>query len=234
MLFEEAQWVGEKLHLEFQANQVILNLGSSTLASRTVLQPHMDEYIFKPLKEKGIQVVHSDITKDEGVDLQGDFTDPGFIELLKNKRFNGVMCCNLLEHLNDRKPLIDSLNEIVPARGILLITVPKQYPYHLDPIDTMYRPSPNELTVLFPNFDVLNTEIVEARRQINKKGRLVYHQNYYEQLKEDPGLFLRLLIRSLLPFYKFRQWKITMNDLLNMFKPFSVTCVVLRKKSQMH
>jgi SAM-dependent methyltransferase len=231
MLFEEAQWVGEKLHSAFHSDQVILNLGSSTLASRTVLQPHMYNYIFKPLKEKGIKVVHSDITEDEGVDLQGDFTDPGFIELLKNKHFDGVMCCNLLEHLKDRKPLIDALNEIVPAGGILLITVPKQYPHHLDPIDTMYRPIPNELTVFFPNFEVLQTEIVEARRHINKNGQLVYHKNYFQQLLSQPKLFLKIIARCSLPFYKPKMWWITVKDLAKMFRKFSVTCVVLKKKN---
>jgi len=231
MLLEEAQWVGAKLNSVFHSGQVILNLGSSTLKSRTLLQPHMSKYIFEPLKEKGVEVVHSDILEDEGVDLQGDFTDPAFIEQLKNKHFDGVMCCNLLEHLEDRTPLIECLNQIVPTGGVLVLTVPKQYPYHLDPIDTMYRPNPAELALIFPDFEILHAQIVQARRQIHKNGRLVYHKNYFEQLIDDPKLFFRLIIRSLLPFYKFDSWKITVNDLLKMFRPFSASCLVLKRKS---
>lgn len=229
MLLEEAQWVGAKLNSLFHSGQVVLNLGSSTLKSRTELQPHMTKFIFEPLQVQGVQVLHADIIEDEGVDLVGDFTDPEFIATLKSQKFDGVLCCNLLEHLENRQLLIDSLTAIVPARGVLLITVPKQYPYHLDPIDTMYRPSPAELSALFPEFEILHAEIVLARRQIKKNGTLVYHKNYFEQLKEDPKLFLRLLLRCLLPFYKFSIWKISVNDLLNMFKPFSATCMVLKK-----
>jgi SAM-dependent methyltransferase len=229
MLYEEAQWIGNKLQTAFSSGQRILNLGSSTLHARTVVQPHMSSFIFEPLNQMGVEVVHSDISKEEGVDLVGDFTDPEFIATLKSQKFDGVLCCNLLEHLENRQLLIDSLTAIVPARGFLLITVPKQYPYHLDPIDTMYRPNPAELSALFPEFEILHAEIVLARRQIKKNGTLVYHKNYFEQLKEDPKLFLRLLFRCLLPFYKIANWRITLNDLVNMFKPFSVTCVVLKK-----
>lgn len=229
MLLEEAQWVGAKLNSLFYSGQVVLNLGSSTLKSRTELQPHMTKFIFEPLQVRGVQVLHADIVEDEGVDLVGDFTDPEFIATLKSQKFDGVLCCNLLEHLENRQLLIDSLTAIVPASGVLLITVPKQYPYHLDPIDTMYRPNPAELSALFPEFEIVHAEIVQARRQIKKNGTLVYHKNYFEQLKEDPKLFLRLLFRCLLPFYKVANWRITVNDLVNMFKPFSVTCVVLKK-----
>ena len=231
MLLEEAQWVGTKLNSIFQTGQVILNLGSSTLKSRTELQPHMAKFIFEPLNGNAIKVIHSDIVEDEGVDIQGDFTDPNFIKQLKQNNFDGVMCCNLLEHLEDRKPLIDCLNQITPLGGVLLLTVPKQYPYHLDPIDTMYRPTPEELATLFTAFDVLFAEVVTARRQILRNGKLVCHRNYFEQLKEDPKLFLRLIFRSMLPFYKFNSWKITVNDLFKMFRPFSATCVVLKRTS---
>ena len=230
MLFEEAKWVGNKLQSVFSEGQLILNLGSSTRKARTLLQPHMEEYIFKPLENRRIKVTHSDIIEEDGVDLVGDFTDPFFIKKLRSKNFDGVMCCNLLEHLVDRRPLIQCLNEIVPPGGVLLITVPKQYPYHLDPIDTMYRPTPHELVSFFPEFDVLHADVVQAMRQIWKNEKLHYHANYYEQLKGDPKLFIRLIVRSFLPFYKYEIWKVTVNDLKQMFKPFSATCVILKRK----
>jgi SAM-dependent methyltransferase len=230
MLYEEAQWVGKVLIEKTMEGNRILNLGSSTLDSRTKLQPHMEEFIFAPLRDKNVQVVHSDITFDEGVDLQGDFTDPAFIAQLKNMQFDGVMCCNLLEHLEDRSLLISVLKEIIPSNGWLLLTVPKQYPYHLDPIDTMYRPTPSELCLLFPEFEPLLAEEVIARRQIGSGNERRYHKNYHEQLRENPNLFARLVMRTLLPFYKFKMWKITVNDLKTRMKPFSVSCVFLSKK----
>jgi SAM-dependent methyltransferase len=230
MLYEEAQWVGKALIDKTIEGNRILNLGSSTLYSRTKLQPHMEEFIFAPLRDKNVQVVHSDITFDEGVDLQGDFTDPTFILQLKEIQFDGIICCNLLEHLEDREPLIEVLKEIIPSKGWLLLTVPKQYPYHLDPIDTMYRPTPSELCLLFPEFEPLLAEEVIARRQIGSGNERRFHKNYFEQLRENPRLFIRLVMRIFLPFYRFQMWKITFNDLKMMFNPFTVSCVILKKK----
>lgn len=230
MLLEEAQWIGHKLQSVFFKGQKILNLGSSTLRARTVLQPHMADYIFNPLESMDIQVLHSDIIEDVGVDITGDFTDPEFIVMLKSMKFDGVLCCNLLEHLENRQLLIDSLIEIVPIGGVLLITVPRQYPYHLDPIDTMYRPYPDELAELFPEFEIIDAGVVQAKRQIYKKGKIFYHKNYFEQLKGDPELLIRLILRSFLPFYKFRMWKITVKDLIKMSRPFSVSCLVLKRR----
>lgn len=231
MLYEEAQWVGNNLTKTFHKGQQLLNLGSSTLYSRTVLQPHMNDFIFEPLKNAGIEVIHSDITFDEGVDLQGDFTDPTFIDRLKSSKFDGVLCCNLLEHLEDRTLLVNALNEIVPEQGFLLLTVPHQYPYHLDPIDTMYRPSVADLTKLFSDFSLVEGQVLQARRRVDLNGRLVFHKNYFEMLKSTPSLFGRLIVRSCLPFYKYPQWKITVNDLKSMFRPFSVTVVLLIRKN---
>ncbi|MFN5786659.1 MAG: hypothetical protein ACK46O_00940 [Flavobacteriia bacterium] len=231
MLYEEAQWIGDNLTKTLHKGQQILNLGSSTLHSRTVLQPHMNEFIFQPLKNEGIHVIHSDITIDEGVDLQGDFTDPGFIEKLKNSAFDGVLCCNLLEHLEDRSLLVNALNEIIPDQGFLMLTVPYQYPYHLDPIDTLYRPNVDELVKLFPEFILVEGEVLQARRRVDLNGQLVFHKNYFEMLKSTPTLFGTLVFRACLPFYKYHQWKITVNDLKNIFKPFSVTCILLVRKN---
>jgi hypothetical protein len=231
MLYEEAQWVGKVLIEKTMEGNRILNLGSSTLYSRTITQPHIEQFIFGPLRDKKVEVVHSDITFDEGVDLQGDFTDPVFIAQLKKMQFDGVLCCNLLEHLEDRSLLIEVLKEIIPANGWLLLTVPKHYPYHLDPIDTMYRPTPQELCLLFPEFEPVLVEEVIARRQIGSGNERRYHKNYFEQLSENPRLFIRLLLRSLLPVYKLNIWKITTYDLKTMFNPFTVSCIFIEKKT---
>lgn len=229
MLYEEAQWVGNILSEITLEGDKILNLGSSSLNSRTILQPQIEEFIFYPLKNKNVTVLHSDIIFDEGVDLQGDFTDPEFLSQLKKLQFNCVMCCNLFEHLEELRPLFDSLNEIIPTNGFLLITVPFQYPYHLDPIDTLYRPSVDELIKSFPNYEIITGNSIIAKRQVFKNGAIRFHKNYFELLKDDPELFLRLLIRILVPFYKYKMWIITFNDLKSMFKPFSATCVLLKR-----
>ena len=43
-----------------------------------------------------------------------------------------------------------------------MVTVPHKFPYHPDPIDTMFRPSPNELVGLFPNCHRLEGLILDC------------------------------------------------------------------------
>lgn len=229
MLFEEAQWVGTSILKFTESGKTVLNLGSSTKYSRAILQPQMDKFIFTPLSNNNVTVIHSDISDEEGVDLVGDFTDSKFIQLLKEQKFDTIMCCNLLEHLKDRSILVDALQETVPSNGYLLLTVPHQYPYHLDPIDTLYRPDVKELTDLFPSFELIEGTILSAQRQVTQNGKIKYHKNYFQMLKDNPILFIKLLLRACLPIYKYQMWIITIKDLKTMFNSFSVTCVLLKK-----
>jgi hypothetical protein len=68
---------------------------------------------------------------------------------LKGAGFRCVLLSNLLEHVQDREKVTSSCEEIVGTGGLILATVPSSYPYHADPIDTYYRPSPRELGALF-------------------------------------------------------------------------------------
>ncbi len=226
MLLEEAQWIGEQLTTVCKPGMRLLNVGSGTLHSRTVLQQHMHQFIFKPLQDLGVVVVHTDIQNAEGVDLVGNLTNPTFIEKLKSLQFDCILCSNLLEHIVERDVVINTLQEITPINGYALITVPYVYPYHLDPIDTMYRPSVQELTVNFSKLKVVTALNLTAQRLIQDTKK---QKNYFEMLAASPQLALRLLVRSLLPFYKFNTWKQTVKDLVQMFKPFQVTCVVFQK-----
>lgn len=229
MLYEEAQWVGNRILQHFKKGDKILNLGSSTSDLREVRQPHMLEFIFEPAREKGIDIVHTDISTGEGVDIVGDLTNPNFLEELKKDNWNGLLCCNLLEHLEDRQPIVSAITELLKPGDKLIMTVPYNYPYHLDPIDTLYRPSTYELKNLFPSLQLIEGEELKARRKVSRHGEPVYHKNYFQQLKDDPALFLNLLIRSCIPFYKPKMWWITVKDLCKMFRPFSVTVIIFQK-----
>ena len=226
MLIEEAIWIGEKLKKICAPGSKLLNIGSSNLTLRTVLQPHINNYVFKPLEKAQVEIIHTDIQADLGVDLVGDLTDITFNSTLKNLGANCLLCSNLLEHIEEKKIIIDAIDAIVPQLGYCLLTVPHNYPYHLDPIDTMYRPTIKELADLFPEYNIINSECVVASR-INGD---VVEKNYFQMLKNNPLLALRLLTRSLFPFYKYNNWKITIRDLSRMFKDFQVSCVLLQKK----
>jgi len=140
----------------------LLNLGSSTRHFREVIQPHIERELFAPLREAGVTVVHCDLKEDEGVDFAGDILDPEVMHRLKTGRFKCVLLSNLLEHVRDREAVAVACESIVGPGGFILATVPSSYPYHADPIDTYYRPSPAELAKTFGKSELLIGEEVEA------------------------------------------------------------------------
>ena len=226
MLIEEAEWIGKKLLSLTKKGDNILNVGSATKYSRTVSQPHMEQYIFGPLKKNNISITHTDIIEGEGVDIVGDLTDKLFIEKLKRKEYDFILCSNLLEHLENKELIVKAIEDILPLGGNAIITVPYNYPYHLNPIDTMYRPNITELKTLFKNLSFNNGAIVHGRSYQNNR----FQKNYFQQLVLQPKLFLRIILRLFLPFYKFKIWNFTFKSLLFMFNNFSTTCVLLKKE----
>lgn len=138
----------------------LLNLGSSTRHFREVIKPHIERELFALLREAGVNVIHSDMKEDEGVDFAGDILDPEVMRRLKGMEFKCVLLSNLLEHVRDREAVTAACEEIVGPGGFILATVPSSCPYHADPIDTYYRPSPAELARAFKRSDPLITEEV--------------------------------------------------------------------------
>ena len=135
MLFEESKWIGNEIIKICKPGSSVLNIGSSNLKHRVTIQPHMEKHIFKPLSEKEINVIHTDIQNDEGVDIVGDLTNQDFISILKKKKYDLILCSNVLEHLTDKKLVIDAISQILPKNGFAIITVPFNYPYHLNRIN---------------------------------------------------------------------------------------------------
>lgn len=65
--------------------------------------------------------------------------------------------------------------------GCIVVTVPNSYPYHPDPIDTYYRPTPKQVADLFDGFELTEYQILEdttyLQDLIKEKtaGELVHH-----------------------------------------------------------
>lgn len=136
----------------------LLNLGSSIRAVRETTQPHIGRELFGPLERIGVRVVHSDLKQADGVDVVGDILDPAVARALGAHGFRCILVANLLEHLRDPAKVAAACEEIVGPGGLIIATVPASYPYHADPIDTGYRPSPDELAGLFSRSDKLLAE----------------------------------------------------------------------------
>lgn len=221
MFIEEAEWINNTLN-KYDKDELspLLNIGSSSLYFRTVQQSFIHSNIFLPLNSRDVKVLHTDIQKDEGVDLVGDLSDPDFINLLVNNKFRSILCSNLFEHLeiDVRLKVCHAIDKILIPKGYLIITVPYIYPFHADPIDTWYRPSINELSGLFPSYEIIESKYVEN------------NNSYFTELKKRPfNLFLSAL-KLLIPFYKFSEWKNNIKYLPNWFRNYKVTCLLLQKK----
>ena len=146
MFVEEAQWVKARLaDLPLRAGARVLDIGSSTLEYRTVRQPHITELVHNPLLARGLAITCGDIKEGEGVDLVIDLSRRDLPAAAFAQPYDLVICSNILEHIVDRETFIGNVLRFCATPGYLLCTVPHQFPYHADPIDTMYRPDTTEL-----------------------------------------------------------------------------------------
>lgn len=216
MLETEARWFGEKMSkLSISEVSPVLNVGSSTEKYRTLDQPWIDKYLWQPLKKRCVTIVHMDMKEDPGVNIIGDLRNNRFLEKLSKMQFKAVFCNNLLEHVTDREQCCRALLAVVSDGGYICVSCPYRYPYHLDPIDTMFRPNTHELAALFPCMDVLSAGIVRS------------------QLHRRPWPLLCQLIRLAMPFYKPRSWVHMLKfNTSFLFRDYQATCLILKKNCE--
>lgn len=152
MRFEEAVWIGQRLaQMDLKT---VLELGSSTLEFRTRDKPHIETHLHAPLRARGVRIVCADLKGGDGIDISGDIFDGAIQEQLRAVQPDVVLCCNILEHVTDAAVFAGICESLAPPGGRLIVTVPQSYPYHPDPIDTYFRPDPEEVAALFLNCDL--------------------------------------------------------------------------------
>ncbi len=76
--------------------------------------------------------------------------------------YRTLLCCNVLEHVVGPAAICTQLERLIPSGGHIVVTVPNRFPYHPDPIDTMFRPDAQQVAALFPGCDLLQGAIVEC------------------------------------------------------------------------
>jgi hypothetical protein len=217
MRIEEARWISTYLKsIEPCSLSPMLDLGSSTKEFREVYKPHIHNYIFQYLEQENVNVIHFDQKNAPGVDVYGDVFDDEIIKILKEKKFRSILCANILEHVNEPGELVDTCMELLSKGGMLIITVPYSYPYHPDPIDTMFRPSPNEISKLVSGAKLLDHAIVNSNTLL-------------QDIVQNPVIGLKLLLRLCLPFLSISKWKSAVHRLAWLFKPYKVSIAVLVK-----
>ncbi|WP_199504289.1 class I SAM-dependent methyltransferase [Qipengyuania sp. YIM B01966] len=220
MRIEEAREITSWIRsLNLPAGTVCLNVGSSTGHFRTQVQPHIEKFLFAPLRADGLHVVHCDLKAAEGVDEVGDLLDPEFRKHLKRHDARILICSNLLEHLTEPQTFADSCADLVSPGGHAIVTVPRSYPYHPDPIDTMFRPAPEDLARMFADWAV-------ERQQVLVSG------NYADDLRASgrgAEILAKQVLRTLLPVYRPSQWRHIAHRLLWLWRPYTLSMVLLQK-----
>ena len=218
MLKKEAYWLKDKIYsLESDNVFPLLNIGSSTKEERKLYAPWLDEILFEAALNSGKKIIHLDKKNAPDVNVSIDIADPQFVNVIKPLGIRSILCANLLEHVLDRDAICENLLRAIPSGGYLFITCPYKYPYHEDPIDTMFRPEVSELRGLFKGTELIKGEIVDC-------------ENYYEYINRD---FRKLLWEIYIFIRKFfnRSYRLMLFGLFTYLnKSFEVTCVMLRKK----
>lgn len=166
MFVEEAIWIRDVLAaLALGEGATVLDLGSSSEPYRRLAQPHIDYYIFHPLRKRGVRIFHVDAKADEGVNIVCDLASRNGDGLsVKMPPADVVICASLLEHVEDRDLVLRRVQKIANPDGVIIVTVPYLFRYHCDPIDNLYRPTNKELEALFPSdrFEPVSSAILEV------------------------------------------------------------------------
>jgi len=220
MRLEEAEEIAKIIRgLDLPAGTKCLNLGSSTRAFREIDQPHIHTRLLKPLEECGIRFVHCDMKADEGVDLVGDALEGAFQDRLAAEQAQLLLCCNMLEHLTDRRAFVGAFDRFLPPGGYAVVSVPNSYPFHPDPIDNLFRPTPAEIAALFPSWRMVSGQII---RSSNFLGDLA-------KLPSPLSSSLKYLFRLFSPWYRPAHWKPLAHRSLWLFRAYKVSIAVLQK-----
>lgn len=217
MLLSEARWLaGHLARTPRDDLGVVLNLGSSSAEFRQQVQPYIDELLFQPLAARGVPVVHTDLKAEDPGTVSADICDDRDLGRLRALRPTTVLCTNMLEHVSSLQHMASRIRALVPPRGKLIVTVPYSYPYHPDPIDTMFRPDPNQLCALFNDFEVQDAAVVEGPTLL-------------EEMRDRPRRLVGQLGRSVLPWPNRGAWLSALHRWRWLARPYKVSCAILQR-----
>lgn len=173
-----------------------------------MIQPFIEESLFKPLRRAGKKIYHMDNKQEAGIDLVLDINNLNELEM----QFDVVLCCNVLEHLRDPVKIASHIKKITKKNSYLVATIPFSYPYHCDPFDNLWRPHPYELARVFHEYKPLALDVLKV--------------------KLTPYKFLFRRFLSLFEtLYIGQPWVILRNLQLTFRHPFSISCAFFQSNN---
>ena len=220
MLLNEAKWINNVIagHLN-NFNGTAVNLGSSSLDFIKYNQPYIENLVLKPIS-KNFKLINVDVKVDSNIQLVADFLTDSGQKTIKELHAKVFLVSNLLEHIPLALDGINQLKKLVEPNSYLILTGPKSFPYHPDPIDNMFRPKLSEIYALFEkDFEIIELDIVKNGtvfssslfgRSVKKTGKVL----------QSKGGLLRLIFKTNFLYKTAR----------NMFYPASAFCMLARRK----
>ena len=217
-MFEaEATWLEGRLR-QWTPDELspLLNVGSSTRSFRESAQPWTERNLFEPLRRRGVKLIHLDAKDGDGIDIKADILSDADLPRIRAFHPKAILCCNILEHVREPERLAGRCMEIVGPGGLIFVTVPRSYPHHRDPIDTMYRPAPDDLAQLFRPAAMLGGEVVDVG------------ESYRGQVRKRPWILFRHILRFPFPFIGFEGWKRSVGKLYWLAHNYAITGAVFQ------
>jgi hypothetical protein len=213
MRFEESLKIQSiiKKHCTFKN---IINLGSGNVEQLKKTKPWVSKNVFDVFKKQKAKILHVDAENFPGVDIVQDLSQSNALSFCDNLKGSKLfILANVLEHIPKKAhtELLVKIYSKMKSKDGLIISVPYDYPYHADPIDNMYRPSPNELQKLLP-LKWLEGEIVIA-------GSYKEEFRHMNTLKK-----IRKLLKPFWIIQKPQKW-LENHRLFYLFKPYQITII---------
>jgi hypothetical protein len=208
------QIIIKKYYAKHKNFNTIINLGSGNIEHLEKTKPWVSKNVFNLFKKSKAKILHVDAENFPGVDIVQDLSQPNalsFCDSLKGSKL--FLLANVLEHI-PKKAHAEFLKKIyskMKSKDGLIITVPYDYPYHADPIDTMYRPSPNDLKKLLPLTWL--------------EGEIIRSGSYKEEFRNmNTSKKIRKLLKPIWIFQKPTKW-LENHRLFYLFKKYQITIV---------
>ena len=219
MLINESKWIYSILDdLELKKDDVVFNFGSQSSKYNSQNAFVMDNVIL-PLRRK-CQFKNIDLKSGQGIDYSGDILEAGFFIQLAALNPKAILLSNVLEHVLDINRVTARISKLIQPNGYLIFTGPFKYPLHFDPIDNGFRPDIDEIKRLFPEFIV-------------QKSDIVTDFNYSFYLLRNKKQLVITILRILMPFYRFYNWKRVVLPKFRWWnRPYQITCVLMKKETK--
>jgi len=212
ILETKIDWLGSK-------PTVVINLGAGDLSKTRLNKPWIDMNVFAPLKDRGLKTVNVDLFDFPGIDKTVDFSQPQALQFLTEYHSPKlVILANVLEHISQstRDNLVKELKRNLKKSDYLLISAPHAYPYHPDPIDSMYRPSFVDLQALLD----LNW-LFAARVECGSFWRDLSGMSWHKKIRK--------LIKPLIIFQRPKKYWSSVHQLLFLFRDYKISVVFGQK-----